>query len=494
MFNLLNSFMDFDSKYFIEINGKGLTWYATCILTGIIIAAILGVKEAKRFNISADIIFDGVLICVPLSIIGARIYYVIFALDEFIEKGNPMQSFLNMLGFTQNGFQLAGLSITGGVIVAIIFVIIYCKKRNVSTLAVFDLLAPGLLVGQIFGRWGNFFNQEAHGGAMSPEAYNVLSKIIPSFIMQKMEFYDSSLGMSAVWHPTFLYESLWNLVGLIIILICRRKAKKMRVGDTIAFYLLWYGVGRSCLIEPFRMDPLLFFGLRINIIVPVIFAIIGSIALILKHTKWKAPYYIEYQREIKENKIDGIICKVEGVLVDTADLLKNAYYNTHQALFNENLDEETLSKTIQESPEVHFKNNKEALLAFYGYFDAHYEQLIMKQNVKDFFKFLYVHDYHIVLYSSYSKEFIEYVLEALKITTFVSIIDENGNVKEAKSLIGASKHPLAIVDDSVDLKLARSIGVKSALVNYGANYEEASLLEPTYVINKFSQFNNIIVD
>ena len=172
---ILNSFLDFDSSYFLQIGNFGITWYAVCILTGVIFVAILGVRESKKFGIAPTLILDGVLICVPLAIVGARLYYVFTSWSEFYDPESVKDTILAILGYSEaNGFQLAGLAINGGIFVAIAFVIIYCYKRKMNTLVIFDQLAPGLLIGQICGRWGNFFNQEAHGPAMSESARNIL--------------------------------------------------------------------------------------------------------------------------------------------------------------------------------------------------------------------------------------------------------------------------------------------------------------------------------
>ena len=159
---------------------------------------LLAAHEAKRFGIAKNIILDGVLICVPLAILGARLYYVFSSWERFYAEGDLVQTFFNIIGYSETeGFKLEGLAINGGIIVAIVFVIVYCKVRKINVFQVFDLLAPGLLIGQICGRWGNFFNKEAHGPAFTQET-EWISKLIPSFIMDKMYFYDDDLKMTAL--------------------------------------------------------------------------------------------------------------------------------------------------------------------------------------------------------------------------------------------------------------------------------------------------------
>lgn len=498
--NILSSFMDFSSDYFLEINGFGLTWYATCILIGIIIAYILGVNEAKRFNISKNYILDGLLICVPLAIIGARLYYIIFALDEFIVPNDFMGTVLNMLGFNGSGFALAGLSIIGAVPVAIIFAIIYCRKRKLPTLAIFDLLAPGLLVGQICGRWGNFFNNEAHGGRISARTFEWLNNIIPNFIMKEMEGSKLSdfgshplVVKGAYYHPTFLYESLWNLVGLFFILIARRKMKKLRIGDTICFYLTWYGLGRALLIEPFRMDPLVIFGVRVNIVVPLIFAVVGVVFLVLKHTKYKAPYYIELQKEIKENKIDGLIFRIEDVLVGFNRLLKNSYYYTEYEIFGKNLYDDELDKLIEIKPEEYYKDKEEALVYFKKYFKENLSQLTINSRPKEFFKFLFTHDYGVVLLSKYDKEIIEYVVDLLKITTYVSLLNENGSITESNQLLRDYKHILVVTANKNDVIEAQKIANLICVPLYTKELSDFKL-DVDYTIKTFDDLTKYVVD
>lgn len=497
---ILNSFLDFDSQYIIQIGNFGITWYAACILTGVIFAAILGVKESKKFGISANLILDGVLICVPLAIIGARLYYVITSWNDFYVKGEIVETFLNIIGYSKtNGFQLAGLAINGGIFVAIIFVIIYCYKRRMNTLVIFDQLAPGLLIGQICGRWGNFFNQEAHGPAMSESARNILENIIPKFIMEKMDFFDHELGYRALWHPTFLYESLWNLVGLIIILVSRAKNKIHRIGDGICFYLIWYGLGRACIIEPMRMDPLLFIDSvgpdvlfnRVNVVINLLLALAGITWLVLKHTKIKDPFYIETKKEYQENKIDGVVTRIEDVLVSADRLIKNAYYYTAKKYLEKELYDDELDKIKNIDYRKYFANNEEAINFFDNYFKTNINQLVRLDNVKLFYEKLFKHDYHVALYTKYDKEFAEYVLQLLKITTYVSIIidegiSDNNPLEKALESISGAKHILVISNLKEDIKFAN----KNELLSSTFDND----LEATYKLRKFIDLDNIVIE
>ena len=502
---ILNSFLDFDSKYILEIGNLKIAWYAACILTGIILACVLGLREAKKFGIPSNIILDGVLICVPLAIIGARLYYVFTSWSHFYVAGDLGQTFLNIIGYSETqGFRLEGLAINGGIIVAIVFVIIYCKARKVNVFQVFDLLAPGLLIGQICGRWGNFFNQEAHGPAITAQT-EWITNFIPSFIMDKMEFMDASLGQTALWHPTFLYESMWNLIALVIILISRRKNKHQRIGDTIAFYLIWYGLGRALIIEPLRMDPLLFVesvGMdvlfnRVNVVVNLLLAVVGIVWLILKHTVFKEPHYIDVQKEIKEQKIDGVIFRIDETFVTVGKLLENCYYYTAKEVLDIDLNDEQIAELIDKKPEEYFET-EEALNYFENYFYTHLNQIQTVLSCKEFFKTLFKHEYKVAVVTNRKKEFAEYVLELLKITTYVSIIIDkdlsDGLMNAALNSISSAKNVLVISALANDIEFANNNNLTSCLVYFGKEIDLAVEKEPTHIINNINQLDSIIIE
>ena len=500
---IYNSFLDFNSDNFLQIGNLQVKWYAVCILTGILLASILGIREAKKFGISTNKILDGVLICVPLAILGARLYYVFTSWSSF-QRGTFIDTLLAIIGYENGQFQLAGLAINGGIIVAIIFVIIYCKIRKINVFYVFDLLAPGLLIGQICGRWGNFFNQEAHGPAVTFST-EWITKLVPDFIMDRMYFYDPSLGERALWHPTFLYEGIWNTIALVIILVSRRKNKYQRVGDAIPFYLAWYGLGRALIIEPLRMDPLLFNELlgpgvlfnRVNVVINLVLALIGIIWLVLKHTVFKEPYYLDAQKEIKDKKIDGVIVRLDETLVTVTKLLENAYYYTAKEVSGVELYDSDLIELVKMKPEEYFKTEEE-LKYFNDYFYNHLNQVQTVLECKEFFKVLFKHDYHVAVVTERSKAFAEYVLEILHLTTYVSVIVDKDSFENpiiyAFDTVKPAKNILVMTSLANDIEVANSKGVSSCLIYYGSEIEAAMEKEPTHVINKVVQLEDIIIE
>ena len=250
----------------IQIGNFKIYWYSVMILLGVLLGCYIVIKEAKKYNISKEKISDMLFYTVLFGIIGARLYYVIFNLDYYIN--NPIDIIKVWEG---------GLAIHGGIIVGVIYLIYYTKKNNLDTLLVTDICVPGLLIGQAIGRWGNFFNSEAHGPVTTLEHLKNLH--IPNFIIKGM-------NIDGIYYiPTFFYESLWCIIGLIIILLCRR-IKKIRISQITGFYLIWYGIGRY-IIESLRTDSLMLNTLKQAQIISLLMIIIGIVLLIFSIKKEK---------------------------------------------------------------------------------------------------------------------------------------------------------------------------------------------------------------
>ena len=245
-----------------------IRWYAICIVTGLILAVYLAMKEAPRKRMIPDDILDFILIAFPLAILGARLYYVIFEWSYY-GKHSLIEIFQIWNG---------GLAIYGGLITGALVLYFFSQRRLINPVDFLDIAAPSVLIAQSIGRWGNFFNQEAYGAAVDNLDY------LPGFIRDQMYI------EGTYRQPTFLYESLWNLLGFALILIFRRKWKSLRRGHITAFYLIWYGFGRM-VIEGMRTDSLMFFGLRVSQWLSVVLLGLG-IFIILYHNRKKAPYYL----------------------------------------------------------------------------------------------------------------------------------------------------------------------------------------------------------
>ena len=254
-----------------NIFGFNVYYYSLCILLGVIVAYILITREGKKQGLPKEFISDLIFYTLIIGILGARVYYCVFNLDYYLANPSEILKIYN-----------GGLAIHGGVIAGLIFVYFYTKKRNVSFIKILDIVAPAVIIAQSFGRWGNFFNQEAHGGITTYQ--NLKNMHIPEFIINGMHI------EGKYYYPTFFFESIWCLIGFIILMIAR-KNKNLRKGFQIGFYFIWYGIGRF-FIEALRTDSLMFFGLKIAQIVSLIGIIIGIIIIVTNRNK---KYYNEME-------------------------------------------------------------------------------------------------------------------------------------------------------------------------------------------------------
>lgn len=245
----------------LSIGPISIYWYSIMIVLGIIIGFFVMYMEVKKQSMNINVVFDIIFYVILFGILGARLYYVIFNLDYYLL--NPFEMIKIWHG---------GLAIHGGILSGFFVIFFYCKKHNITMLKITDLFVVSVIIAQSIGRWGNFFNKEAYGKITT--LLNLKSMHIPKFIINGM-YIDGNY-----YQPTFLYESIWNFIGFIILLIARRFNKK--TGFLTGLYLVWYSIGR-CFIEYYRSDSLMLFNIKVAQLVSVILIIIGGIIILKKN-------------------------------------------------------------------------------------------------------------------------------------------------------------------------------------------------------------------
>lgn len=235
-----------------HIGPLSIHFYGAIIALGLLLAVVYGLRRCKQFGLTQDDIIDGVLWIVPVSIIGARIYYCIFQWSEF--AADPVSVL-----YIWNG----GLAIYGAVIFAAIGALVYTKAKKLSFLAALDLTVLGFFIGQFIGRWGNFFNREAFGAATD------------SFF--RMGLFNTRTDAYEFYHPTFLYESVWNVVGFVALHFLSKK--RQYDGQIALGYAAWYGLGRAT-IEGLRMDSLYWGSFRVSQVLAAV-SCVSAVSLLL---------------------------------------------------------------------------------------------------------------------------------------------------------------------------------------------------------------------
>lgn len=220
----------------IPFDDPRVYFYGLIIAAGLMLAVLYSCRRSKEFGIKEDDLLDGVLWVTPFAIICARAYYCIFAWHEF--ANDPISVLYIWKG---------GIAIYGGVLGAVLGILVFCRIKKIKVATVLDMVMLGFLIGQSLGRWGNFFNREAFGAETE------------SFL--RMGLYNAYTGVTKYYHPTFLYESLWNAAGFVMLHFLSKKRKYD--GQIALGYAAWYGLGR-CIIEGLRMDSLYWGPVRVS--------------------------------------------------------------------------------------------------------------------------------------------------------------------------------------------------------------------------------------
>lgn len=257
-----------------QLGNLSVKWYGIIMAVAIILAAFMAINEGKKRHIIPDDFVDLLLCAVPLGYVGARIYYVIFEWGYYSQHPDQIIAIWN-----------GGIAIYGGLIAGLIVLLVFCYKRELPPFLMLDIITPGVMAAQILGRWGNFVNQEAHGG--STTLHFLQSLHLPEFIIQQMK-----IG-GTYYKPTFLYESFFNLIGLILILSLRHKKHVFKQGEVFMTYLLWYSVVRF-FVEGMRTDSLYIFGIiRVSQALSLVLFIATIILWIYRRKVVKPKWYLE---------------------------------------------------------------------------------------------------------------------------------------------------------------------------------------------------------
>ena len=253
-----------------DIGPLTINFYGLIIGIGLLLAVWYGCTRSKHFGIREDDVLDGVLWVTPFAILCARLYYCIFSWDMYAQ--NPISILYIWKG---------GLAIYGGVLGAIVGVAVFCRIKKIKLAALLDLVSLGFLIGQSIGRWGNFFNREAFGTATD--------------IFCRMGLLNQWTGAVEYYHPTFLYESLWNAAGFVLLHFLSKKRKYD--GQVALGYAAWYGLGRA-FIEGLRTDSLMWGSFRVSQMLAAISCLAAVTVLVIKHFRpGKSQLFVNREQE-----------------------------------------------------------------------------------------------------------------------------------------------------------------------------------------------------
>ena len=264
---------------YITVFGRPIYFYGILIALGFLLAILYCSRHAPDFGIKQDDFYDMALWLIPLCIVGARLYFVAFRWSDYAD--NPASILAVWEG---------GLAIYGGIIAGVLCVVFVCRRKKIPVSAMLDLTVYGLLIGQILGRWGNFMNREAFGAETT--------------VFCRMGLTDPS-GHTIYVHPTFLYESLWNLIGLIFLIVFRNRGKRRYDGQCARLYFFWYGLGRAW-IEGLRTDSLYLgsSGIRVSQALSLLLILVMGALLLIQSRRPHSPEDL-YVNRVSNNPDKG---------------------------------------------------------------------------------------------------------------------------------------------------------------------------------------------
>lgn len=259
-----------------ELGSFQVHWYGIIIGIGIALGFYLASKEGDRLGLPQETFSDLLIWAIPIALISARAYYVLFEWDYYSQNPGAIIQIWN-----------GGIAIHGALIGSVITAIVFSRKKKISFWKLADIAAPSIILGQAIGRWGNFINQEAHGEEVTRSFLEGL--YLPDFIVNQMYI------EGTYYHPTFFYESVWNMIGFALLLLLRKVNPKR--GELFLSYVIWYSIGRF-FIEGMRTDSLMVADLlRIAQVLSLTLIVVAAFILVFRRIKYALPRYADQTNE-----------------------------------------------------------------------------------------------------------------------------------------------------------------------------------------------------
>lgn len=474
-----------DMKTVLTIGSLQVTWYAVLILSGAFLAYFLSLRQFKKWGYKEEVFENFFLMMLPIAIIGARLYYVIFEWNN-LYAADPIRIFYIWEG---------GLAIHGGVIAGTIFGWFYFRRYQYNGLRILDVVFPNMMLAQAIGRWGNFMNQEAYGGVVNASFYDHF----PAFIRDHM-YIDGAFRQ-----PTFLYESVGNLIGFVLITVVYKKHGRKKRGDLAFAYLAWYGMIRF-FVEGMRTDSLMLGGLRVAQLVSLLGALIGILGIL---GVWDKAFKNIYP--FKKHK-PAVIFDLDGTLVDTKELIYKSFEHTFAQYkpgytLSEEEKQSFLGPTLKQSFLRYFKEEQvdEIIACYRAYNHEHHDEFVKPiPHVKETLEYLKENDYPLAVMSNKLQDIVRMGLKQFDLESYFEIILGGADVERPKpdsiGILTACEQLHVPHDDVVyvgdaptDIEACKKMGAFSvAFVYEESRAQEMQLCKPCAIIRDMSDLITII--
>lgn len=478
-------FPDFQTVVSFDFVGLKITWYAVFVLSSAFVCYYMSLRTLKKWGYKTEMFEDFFFYMLPIAIVGARIWYVIFEWNNQY-AANPISAF-----YIWNG----GIAIHGGVIAAVIFGLWYFRKRFVNGLRIADAIMPNLLIAQAIGRWGNFMNQEAYGSVVSESFYNYF----PAFIKEHMYI------NGQYRQPTFLFESVGNIIGFLLIHFLYKKYGRKKRGDLAFAYVTWYGVVRL-IVEGMRTDSLMIGPFRIAQIISIIGIVIGVLGIL---GVWD--HIFKNFWPFKKQK-PAVIFDLDGTLLDTEALIFESFtyvfkkYKPEYTLSEEEL-KSFLGPTLKDSFERYFDPSmSEELIREYRTHNHEFHNTYVKafDGAKETLDYLKDNGYLLAIVSNKKRETITHGLEFTGLLPYFEVIVDCEDVTEPKpspegllkacELLYHDHDDMIYVGDSVsDIEACKRMAGFSIAVCFDESRKEAiQAAKPCRCIHQLSEIIEIV--
>lgn len=468
-----------NSKVFISFGNLTITYYALCIVAGAFIAYQFSKRNLMKLGYKAEIaedLFYGIL---PCAIIGARLWYVIFEWNNQY-AANPISILYIWEG---------GLGIYGGMLAGFAYAYFYLRRKGISFLRFADAIVPNILIGQCLGRWGNFFNQEAFGRAVTEDFF----RYYPSFIKEKMYI------KGTYYEPTFLYESIGTLVGWLLINFLYRKSDERKRGDLFYAYLAWYGMIRF-FIEGLRSDSLYIGTIRVSQLTSIILVVIGVLGILGVFRRFRT-------KRIKPT----LLFDVDGTLIDSDELIFDSFryvfgkYEPDLELTDEMLLS-FLGPSLKESFGKYSSKDTDMLVEEYRQYNKTKHDELLKEipHVKETLQYFKENGYKIGAVSTKYSDTVHQGLKLCGIDEYVDVViggemvehqkpSPEGIYKACDELKSSYDYIVYIGDSPADIKGAKNAGAYSIGVTWTRKGREILDAEkPDAMISDMSELKDIV--